>query len=236
MANWAVTGRTNAAGMSDAEVLHRFGQELHDARRAAGLTQGRLAARAGISQPMVSRIERGVFAPDLRAMVRLARGVGQRLSVRIFPADGIRLRDSGQLELAELIRAAAHRSWRVSLEVPVAPPPDRRAADMVLDSAAGILLVEIERGLRDLQAQLRAAQLKRVALAERRGEQVRLVIAVPDTRTARRAVAPHVAVIQSAMPITSRAAWAAIRSGIAPTGDALLWVRTGSRTSHSFGA
>lgn len=211
--------------MSGADVIQRFGQELRDARRAAGLTQSRLGVRTGISQPMISRIERGTFAPGLQAMVRLAHGVGQRLSVRIYPADGVGLRDSGQLKLAELIRAAAHRSWRVSLEVPVAPPPDRRAADMVLDSFGEVVLVEIERGLRDLQAQLRAAQLKRVALAERRGQQVRLVIAVPDTAMTRQVVAPHVAVIRSALPVSSRTAWAAIRSGLALNGDALLWVR-----------
>lgn len=211
--------------MIRADVVQRFGQEVRDARRAAGLTQGRLASRAGISQPMISRIERGALAPDLRSMALLARGVGQQLSVRLYPADGIRLRDSGQLGLAEVIRAAAHPSWRVSLEVPVAPRPDRRAADMVLAGADAVVLVEIERGLRDLQAQLRAAQLKRVALAERLGRQVRLVLAIPDSAAARQAVAPHTAVLRSAMPVTSRAAWAAIRSGAPLNGDALLWVR-----------
>lgn len=106
---------------------------------------------------------------------------------------------------------------------------------MVLDNFGEIVLVEIERGLRDLQAQLRAAQLKRVALAERRGQQVRLVIAVLDTAMTRQVVAPHVAVIRSALPVSSRAAWAAIRSGLALNGDALLWVRADSGTSHSPG-
>jgi hypothetical protein len=143
----------------------------------------------------------------------------------MYPADGIRLRDSGQLGLAELIRAAAHPIWHVSLELPVAPAPDRRAADMVLDSPVEVVVIEIERGLRDLQAQLRAAQLKRVALSERLGRPVRLVLALPDTAAAREAVAPHAAIIKSAMQITSRAAWAAIRSGTSVGGDALLWVR-----------
>lgn len=217
-------------------VVQRFGQEMRDARRAAGLTQDGLALRAGISQPMISRIERGASAPDLRAMARLARGVGQHLSVRLYPSDGIRLRDSGQLGLAEVIRAAAHPSWRLSLEVPVARPPDRRAADMVLVSIAGVLLVEIERGLRDLQAQLRAAQLKRLALTERLGRNIRLVVAVPDSSAARQAVAPHATVLHSALPVTSRAAWAAIRSGASLDGDALLWVRADSRSAHSLSA
>lgn len=211
--------------MTRFEVVERFGREVRDARRAAGLTQSQLARRAGISQPVISRIERGISAPDLRSMARVARGVGHNLSVRIFPGDGIRLRDSGQLSVAEMIRAEAHRSWRVSLELPVAAPPDRRAADMVLDSHAEVILVEIERAPRDLQAQLRAAQLKRVAMAERLGRQVRLVLAMPDTAAARQAVAPHAAIVRTGLPVTSRAAWAAIRSGAQLTGDALLWVR-----------
>jgi len=186
-----------------------------------------------MSQPMISRIERGAVAPDLRSMARLARGVGQNLSVRLYPADGIRLRDSGQLGLADVIRSAAHPSWRVSLEVPVAPPPDRRAADMVLGGADDVVHVEIERGLRDVQAQLRAAQLKRVALAERLGCRVSLVLAVPDSAAARQAIAPHAGVLRTALPVTSRAAWAAIRSGASLNGDALLWVRADSRSAHS---
>jgi len=158
-------------------------------------------------------------------MARLASGIGHRLSVRLFPADGIRLRDSGQLAVAEQIRAAAHPSWQVRLEVPVGFPPDRRAADMVLGGPDEAILVEIERGLRDFQAQLRAAQLKRVALTERLGRSVRLVIAVPDTVAARRAIAPHAEIVRSALPVSSRAAWASIRSGAALSGDALLWVR-----------
>lgn len=182
---------------------------------------------------MISRVESGTPV-NLRSMARIARGIGYNLSIRLYPADGVPLRDSGQLNLAEQIRAGAHPSWRIRLEVPVAPLPDRRAADMVLDGSAGTVHVEIERSLRDLQAQLRAAQLKRVALAERLGRHVRLVVAVPDTATARKAVAPHAAIIRSAFPVTSRAAWAAIRSGTLLPGDALLWVRRREdRSRHS---
>jgi len=96
---------------------------------------------------------------------------------------------------------------------------------MVLGGPDEAILVEIERGLRDFQAQLRAAQLKRVALTERLGRSIRLVIAVPDTVAARRAIAPHTEIARSALPVSSRAAWASVRSGAALAGDALLWVR-----------
>lgn len=222
--NRVVSLPVDAASVGRLEIAEQFGREVRLARTAAGLTQGQLARRSATSQPMISRVESGTPV-NLRSMARVARGVGHQLSVRLYPVDGIRLRDSGQLGVAELIRAEAHHAWRVSLEVPVAPPPDRRAADMVLDSANATVHVEIERSLRDLQAQLRAAQLKRVALSERFGRQVRLILAVPDTAAARGAIAQHSAMIRSALPMTSRAAWAAIRSGTPLPGDALLWVR-----------
>ncbi|HTI29111.1 MAG TPA: helix-turn-helix transcriptional regulator [Methylomirabilota bacterium] len=213
------------------DVVDAFGRELQTARSAAGLSQREVAKRLGRSQSAISRLESGLTSPNLRIMARVARAVGHRLSVRLFPADGIRLRDSGQLVLAEEIRAAAHRSWQVRLEVPVAPPPDRRAADMVLTGSDEAVLIEIERAPRDFQAQLRAAQLKRVALAERLGRRVVLVLAVPDTTSGRRAIAPHAAIVRSSFPVSSRAAWASVRSGQPLTGDALLWVRRRTRAT-----
>jgi transcriptional regulator with XRE-family HTH domain len=211
--------------MGRSDLAIRLGAELRGARRSAGLTQRQVAARSRISQPVISRLERGVASVDLAEVARVAAAVGHRISVRLFPEDGVRLRDSGQLGLAELIRAAAHPAWRIRLEVPVAASPDRRAADMVLDNSSEVVLIEIERRLHDLQAQLRAAQLKRVALAERIGRRVWLILAMPDTAAARHALAPHTGIIRAALPVTSRAAWAALRSGGELGGDAVLWVR-----------
>ncbi|HEX5578844.1 MAG TPA: hypothetical protein VFY43_04180, partial [Candidatus Limnocylindria bacterium] len=99
------------------------------------------------------------------------------------------------------------------------------AVDMVLIGPEEVVAIEIERWLRDLQAQLRAAKLKRVALAERMGQQVRLVLALPDGVAARRRLQPFRELLARELPITSRAAWARIRSGEPLGGDALLWVR-----------
>jgi hypothetical protein len=64
-----------------------------------------------------------------------------------------------------------------------------------------------------------------VALAERLGRQVRLVLAVPDTAAARGRLQPFGDLLARELPVTSRAAWARIRSGEPLGGDALLWVR-----------
>jgi transcriptional regulator with XRE-family HTH domain len=211
------------------EVAARFARELVAARAVAGLTQTQLARRAGVTQGLISQAESGQILPSLSVMDRLAAASGHDLVLRLYPADGVRLRDSGQLQVAELIRAAASPAWRVRLEVPVGAAPDRRAVDMVLDGAAGVVAVEVERALLDLQAQLRAAQLKRAAMAERTGQSVGLVIAVPDTRRNRAVVITHRSLVGAALPIPSKRMWACLRSGASVDGDGLLWVRVPSR-------
>ena len=104
---------------------------------------------------------------------------------------------------------------------------------MVLEAPAGVLQIEIERSLTDFQAQVRAAQLKRAALAERIGRPVRLVIALPDTRRSRALVAEHRLVVQATLPESSRRVWASLRSGTEISDDGLLWVQyRGPRASR----
>lgn len=162
---------------------------------------------------------------SLEIMTRLSAAVGHDLSLRLFPADGVPLRDSGQLIVASVIEARAAPTWKLALEVPVGDAGDRRAADVVLAGADEVIHVEIERILADLQAQLRAAQLKRAELANRFARPVRLVLALPDTHSNRRAVEPHKDIVSAALPVPSRRIWESIASGRSVSGDGLLWVR-----------
>lgn len=63
--------------------------ELLRARQRAGLTQTELAARMGVSQPVVARIEGSVgnrkHAPSLATLRRYAEACGQRLVIRFEP-------------------------------------------------------------------------------------------------------------------------------------------------------
>lgn len=54
---------------------------LKDAREGAGLSQRELAHRAGTSQAMVARIERGQQSPSLATLERLVRACGRELRV-----------------------------------------------------------------------------------------------------------------------------------------------------------
>jgi transcriptional regulator with XRE-family HTH domain len=225
MQNFRSNARATAASRARWLAL-RFGQELRIARVAAGLTQAQLARRAGVAQTVVSRAERGLEGASLPVRCRLAAAAGHELGWRLYPVASVGLRDSGQLAIAQAITREAHPSWIARLEVPVTPG-DPRAADLLLAGPEEILHIEVERALADLQAQLRAAQLKRGVLTSTNGDDrpVRLVLAVPDTRTTRLRLAPFAELLARTMPGRSRQIWGAIRVG-SPLGcDGVLFVR-----------
>ncbi len=62
---------------------------LKDARRAARLSQRELARRAGVVQPVVSRIERGHASPRFQTLDRLLRQCGMSLELVERPGLGV---------------------------------------------------------------------------------------------------------------------------------------------------
>ena len=202
-----------------------FGRELRVARVAAGMTQRQLASVAGVSQRMVSRAERGSASVTLLARCRLAASTGHELGWRLHPVASVRLRDSGQLEMARAVLGQAHPSWRRQVEAPIATG-DLRAVDLLLVRDDEVIQVELERVLVDFQAQLRSASLKRQALAERHAQPVRLVIAVRDTRTNRARLAVAREVVVTALPNPASAVWEGIRDGTPIGADGLVLVRS----------
>ena len=203
------------------------------ARMTAGLTQRALAGLAGLSQQEASKAEKGATDLSLDARCRLASACGHEIGWRLYPVATVRMRDSGQLGIAQAIVSAAHPTWRPQLEVPVAQGDlragDLRAADLLLTGSEEIIHVEIERALVDFQAQLRSAQLKREALAAAEERPIRLVLAVPDTRTSRARLAPFAELTARTLPVRSARAWRAIRDGEPPGGDGILFVRAPTR-------
>jgi transcriptional regulator with XRE-family HTH domain len=64
-----------------------IGSVLREAREAQGLSQRRLALRAGTSQDAISRIERGVEAPTLERFSQLLLALGRDPVLSIEPLD-----------------------------------------------------------------------------------------------------------------------------------------------------
>lgn len=64
------------------------GCALRQARESLGLSQRRLAVRAGTSQDAISRIERGVESPTLERFAQLMLVMGQRPVLAMEPLEG----------------------------------------------------------------------------------------------------------------------------------------------------
>jgi len=60
-------------------------QAMLIARRYAGITQTQLAAKTGINQSDISRIENGDANPSLNTLKRLAAGMDMRLKLEFLP-------------------------------------------------------------------------------------------------------------------------------------------------------
>jgi hypothetical protein len=175
-----------------------------------------------MSRRRVSEIERGQLAKvQLRHLAAFASAVGLRLHARMYPA-GPALRDRAQLALLERFQRRLPDAVDVRLEVPIgADPRDMRAWDMVVvlrgRQATVTVGVEAITRLRDVQAQLRAAQLKRQDSGVSR-----LVLLLADTHANRTALASADPMIRASFPIGTRAAMAALTAGRDTGGDALI--------------
>lgn len=217
--HWVSAGRRRADAMA-----RRFGAELRLARTTSGLSQRALGEMAGVSQSFVSRVESGSRRADWPTACALCAATGHDLSVRLFPTRSVSVRDSGQLAVCETIARASAPLRRPRLEHPVGPG-DLRAADLLLIGPEDVIHIEVERRLVDLQAQLRAAQVKRSVLAEQMKVPVRLVLAVPATARNRAVLASLAPILEAALPKTSAEVWHAIRTGQPLGADGQLVVR-----------
>jgi transcriptional regulator with XRE-family HTH domain len=112
---------------------------LRRAREAQGLSQRRLAVRAGTSQDAISRIERGVEAPTFErfGQLMLAMGVRPSLSVEPLgsPIAADKLAEGAAMTPAERLREAT--SWnRAMSQLAVAGEEARRSGHPAARSSA----------------------------------------------------------------------------------------------------
>lgn len=98
-----------------AETTRDIGRRLRAARQGAGLTLAETAAKAGVSEGFLSKLERGQTAASIANLIQLAEALGLGLH-ELFATDGAPARtrvvvhrgDSGTLEEV----AATGYSWR----------------------------------------------------------------------------------------------------------------------------
>ena len=61
-----------------------IGEQLKNERLRAGLTQEQLANKIGTKKSFISRVERGHADIQLSTLVKLFRGLGRQISVRVL--------------------------------------------------------------------------------------------------------------------------------------------------------
>lgn len=212
----ATVQRTRDIGRREAQrLLQRLGTELRDARLAAGVSQRRLAEASGVSQPVISRIERAERGPTLDAVALLAAALGQRLSVKLFPA-GSPVRDAAQLRLIGRFRSRLTTAWGWATEVLVGTAGDQRAWDVFL-SGPGAIGIDAETRLHELQA------LQRRSEAKARDSGVdRLILLVADTHHNRRVLREHREALSSTFPTDTRSIMAALQAGKLPAANGIV--------------
>jgi HTH-type transcriptional regulator / antitoxin HipB len=68
--------------------VHEFGRAVRAMREAAGLSQNELAARVGMKQPAIARIETSQgSAPQWRTLDRIAFALGRQLKLNLGAVD-----------------------------------------------------------------------------------------------------------------------------------------------------
>jgi transcriptional regulator with XRE-family HTH domain len=195
----------------------RFGLGIRALRRRRGWTQDELAARAGVSQSAVSRVERGdAWRLTVRTLNRIAEALGARSSLRLLwrGEDLDRLLDAAHAGLVDrVISILATHGWEVVPEATFNHFGERGSIDVLAwhPVHGALLIVEVKSVVPDVQALLAGVDRKqRIArgLARDRSWRVTSVsrlIVLPDDRTARRRVASHAATFDRAYPARTQA-------------------------------
>lgn len=75
LADARAAGRDTAGDLPD-ELAAALGERIRGLRHARGLTLVQLAARAELSHPFISQLERGLTRPSMASLERIARALG----------------------------------------------------------------------------------------------------------------------------------------------------------------
>jgi transcriptional regulator with XRE-family HTH domain len=194
-----------------------LGEQLRTGRHVLGLTLRQVGLAIGASPSEVSRRELG-RAPRLNGekLAIHAAAVGLRLSIKLWPIGG-GIRDAAQATYIARFVSRVGREWKVTLEAPMPDLRDLRAIDVLLTAQELRVAVEVMTRLADLQAQVRAAQLK-----ARDAGATRLVLVIAATHANRNALAGARATLAAAFDLDTRRVMAELAAGRDPGRDAIV--------------
>lgn len=199
----------------------QIGEQFRAARLIRGLTLREVAAAIGSSASEISRRELGRSRRLTGEKLAVhAAAIGLKLSVSLWPVGG-GVRDAAQARYIAAFVARVGRAWRVALEAPIPIAGDLRAVDILLTRGRVQVAVEVITRLVDLQAQVRAAQLKARDLGA-----TRLILVVAGTHANRRALEEVRASLVEAFDLDTRRVMADLAGGADPGRDAIVVLAT----------
>jgi transcriptional regulator with XRE-family HTH domain len=207
----------------------RFGEEIHEIRLRAGVSQAALARAIGVSRSVICRMEQGDADVSARIRARSTAVLGADFRMAIYPGGAPIIWDAAHARIVEAVLRRADPSWRATVEAPV-PGAGRRSTDVRLDRRDEVVLMEVETHVRALEAIIREGAEKRAAVAATAptGRRVHAVLVLPPTRHHRTLVSAHPGIIAAAFPASEPALSQALASadGAWP-GDGILWQASG---------
>jgi len=213
--------RTDDARRLWTRIAVQVGEQLRAARLVRGLTLRQVADAIGSSASEISRRELGKSTRLTGEKLAVhAAAVGLRLSVSLWPVGG-GVRDAAQARYIAALVARVGRAWRVVLEAPIPIAGDLRAVDILLTRGRVRVAVEVITRLADLQAQVRAAQLKARDVGA-----TRLILVVAGTHANRRALEAVRASLVEAFDLDTRRVMADLARGADPGRDAIILLAT----------
>lgn len=196
----------------------RVGALVRAIRHRLGWTQRQLGLRAGVSQGLVSLLERGQLD---RLTVRSIRSVAAALEINLPFAprwrggDAARLLDAGHSAIVEhVVRTLRMNGWETVVEYTFNHFGDRGSVDVLAwhPGRRALLIIEVKTRLLDVQATLAVLNRKvRVVpgLVRRergwRPNHLGVVIVMPGITANRSAVSRHAATFASSRPARSLA-------------------------------
>ncbi len=196
--------------------LLRFGRGIRALRRRRGLRQSDVAATAGVSRPVVGRIERGQSeAIAVGVLGVVARSVGGSLDILLrWQGEGLdRLLDEEHARIVErLVGWLRARGWEVLIEASFSHYGERGSIDILAWHAGrrALAVFEVKSVTPDLQAMLAGLDRKaRIGptLARSRGWEpasVARILVLADTSTNRRRLERFRAIVGAALPAGTR--------------------------------
>ena len=197
--------------------LALIGDELREARLAAGLSQRRVAELVGLSHSEISRVELAQSdRVPYETLAVIGAALGLDISIRAFPT-GEPIRDAAQVGLLARFRSRLDPGLRWRTEVPIGLPGDRRAWDAEIGGSNWRAAVDAETRLRDVQAVTR-----RVVMKARDDQADVVVLLVAATRHNRHLVRLAADDLAAAFPVPGRSILAALANGNRPPGSGVV--------------